>query len=58
MRKRMWTGTDDGHLALQNIDQLRQFIKTSPPENTPDTRHARILSRDLLNKCTILQDSH
>ena len=37
------TGTDDAHLAFENVDELWQFVNSGPAEKASQRRDARIL---------------
>ena len=39
---------NDGHIALQHIPQLGQFVNLQAPDNTADPRHLRVISPNLL----------
>ena len=47
MLQHVWTGTYNGHITLQHIDELRQFVHTSLPHNLSDTCFTRIVFRGL-----------
>ena len=54
----MRTRADQGHLAAQDIDQLRQLVDARLPEPTPNPRHATIVCLRLLHDCAVLGDRH
>jgi hypothetical protein len=37
-----WTGPNQGHLAAQDIKQLRQFVDAEAPEHFADWRDPRV----------------
>src|SRR6266550_64766 len=45
-RRNRWPRTDERHLALPDVEQLRQLVETRPAEPSPDAGDARI-SNDL-----------
>ncbi len=40
-------GTDNTHIALQNIEELREFIKTRGPKLLPETGEALIIRKQI-----------
>src|SRR5690625_5034365 len=49
MAERVRTWPDQRHAPLQHIEELRQFIDRSPPDEAADAGHARIFPRCLLH---------
>ncbi|MNE26261.1 hypothetical protein D3C80_1196190 [compost metagenome] len=47
VRKSMRTRADDGHAALQHVEELRQLIETGPTQKGTDAGDTRILALSL-----------
>src|SRR5882757_3521955 len=58
MRQGVRTRPHYGHIALQHIQELRQFIDTRRSQEPSDTRHSRIVARRLRNGWPILLNNH
>jgi hypothetical protein len=42
-RRKLWPGTNQAHLALGNIEKLREFVQAPPPQEPPDARMPGII---------------
>ena len=49
---------DEAHLALQHVDELRQFIERGATQEPSDRRDARIGLRCLADLAAVLEDGH
>ena len=58
VRQGMRAWPDQRHVALQNIQQLRQFVDTGRSQQPSDGRHPRVVARRLCDSRTILLDCH
>ena len=58
VRQRMRARPDDGHLALQDVDQLRQLIKARAAQEPSNARHSRVVALGLLNFLAVFGNGH
>lgn len=49
---------DQRHVALENIDELRQLVDAGPAKPAADPRHPAVVALRLLNDASVLHDFH
>lgn len=54
----MRTGADDGHAALQHIDELWQLIKRCSPQEAADGSEPRVIALGLHDFGSVFGDRH
>src|ERR1700730_16947801 len=54
----MWTGSDDRHVADQDIEQLRKLIDIGAAQDASQTGHTWIVPDDWFEIVTILHHGH
>ncbi|MNZ83638.1 hypothetical protein D3C78_1023710 [compost metagenome] len=58
VRHRMGAWADDGHVAKQHVDELRQFVQRSPANECPHFGNAVVVARGLDHIRTIFHHPH
>ena len=58
MRQRMRARSDHRHIALQNVEQLRQFVDAGAAQPIPDTRDAIVVGPGLHNGFAVFLHRH
>ena len=56
--ERMWSRTDQGHFAAQNIKKLGQFINARRSQQPPDAGYSWIVARRLGNNRSVFLNRH
>src|SRR6516165_2689725 len=58
MRKRMRSRADQGHVALHNIEELRELINARRAQYLPDSGNPAVAALRLANRRSVLHDRH
>ena len=58
MGQRMRTRTDQGHLAPEDVQQLRQFVDTCRSQQPANGRYPRIVARGLHHSGPVFLHGH
>src|SRR5262245_24716928 len=58
MHERMRTGPDEGHIADEDVHELRELVQAALAEEAPQPRHARVVISGLHDRMAVLGDGH